>query len=145
MSGKHIMDYETIILPKGTLLFRGMNTTATLTSDFAGMPVDDKKFCLHENYNVFFYPFPFVAGTVAAYQYTVIYVTTQDLKLVNLILPSKFNRESRKTKTGGIVSCDDTENECDVSGRDYDPCVDYTKVPKDVSGMIAIAKADAET
>jgi hypothetical protein len=144
MSGNYIMDYETMIVPKGTLLFRGMNSTATLTSDFAGMLVDNK-FCLHENYNVFFYPFPFVAGTVAAYQYTVIYVTTRDLKLVNLILPSKFNRDSRKTKNGGILSCDEIENECDVSGRDYDPCVDYTKVPKDVSGMVAIAKADAET
>ena len=69
----------------------------------------------------------------------------RDLKLVNLILPSKFSRDSRKTKTGGIVSCDELEEQCGVSGRAYDPCVDYTKVPKDVSGMIAIAKADAET
>jgi hypothetical protein len=100
---------------------------------------------MHENYNVFFYPFPFISGAVDAYQYTVIYVTMRDLKLVNLILPSKFNREDKKTKTGGIVSCDKIKDKCGVSGRDYDPCVDYTKVPKDVSGMIAISKTDAET
>ena len=133
-----------MIIPKGTVLFRDMKTTETLTSDFAGMLVDNK-FCLHENYNVFFYPFPFIAGTVGAYNYTVIHVVMRDLKLVNLILPSKFSRDSRKTKTGGIVSCDNLEEQCGVSGRAYDPCVDYTKVPKDVSGMIAIAKADAET
>jgi hypothetical protein len=139
------MDYETIVIPKGTLLFRGMNSTATLTSDFAGMLVDDKKFCLNPNYNVFFYPFPFIAATVAAYQYTVIYVTMRDLKLVNLILPSKFNREGRTTKTGGIVSCDTIAGNCGVSGRSYDPCVDYTKVSGDISGMIAIAKVDADS
>jgi hypothetical protein len=142
------MDYETIVIPKGTVLFRAMKSTTTLTSDFAGIPVKDNKFCLHENYNVFFYPFPFVSGTIAAknagYQYTVIFVTTRDLKLVNLILPSKFNRDSGRTKNGGILSCDEIEDKCGVGGSDYDPCVDYTKVPKDVSGMIAIAKADAE-
>jgi hypothetical protein len=137
------MEYETIVIPKGTLLFRGMHSTATLTSDFAGMLVK-KKFCMHENYNVFFYPFPFISGAIDAYQYTVIYVTMRDLKLVNLILPSKFNREDRETNIGGIVSCHKIKDKCGVSGRDYDPCVDYTKVPGDISGMIAIAKTDAE-
>jgi len=28
------MDYETTILPKGTILFRGFDSTSTLTSDF---------------------------------------------------------------------------------------------------------------
>lgn len=136
------MDYETIVIPKGTLLFRGMHNPATLTADFAGMLVDDK-FCLNENYNVFFYPFPFVSGSVAPYRYMVIYVTTRDLNLVNLIIPSKFNRQSRQRETGGIVSCDKLPAQCGFTGREYDPCVDYTKVPKNTSGMIAIAKADA--
>jgi hypothetical protein len=65
--------------------------------------------------------------------------------LINLILPSKFNRDSKRTKNGGILTCDELEDKCGVGGSYYDPCIDYTKVPKDVSGMIAIAKADAET
>ena len=136
------MDYETIVIPKGTVLFRGMHSTVTLTSDFAGIP-DGENFCLGENYNVFFYPFPWISSTVEGYSYTTIYVTTRDLKLVNLILPSRFNRQNRETGTGGIVSCNKINIGCDEVGREYDPCVDYTKVSKDVSGMLAIAKADA--
>jgi hypothetical protein len=120
-----------------------MHNPATLTADFAGVLVNDK-FCLHENYNVFFYPFPFVSSTVGAYAYTVIYVTVCDLKLVNLILPSEFNRQNRQDETGGILSCENTPARCGVSGRAYDPCVDYTKVSKDISGMLAIAKVDAD-
>jgi hypothetical protein len=138
------MDYETIVIPKGTLMFRGIHTTDTLTADFGGMLVNGK-FCLHENYNVFFYPFPFVSSSVARYAYTAIYVTMRDLKLVNLILPSKFSREDRKNETGGIVSCEKTQARCGVTGRDFDPCVDYTKLPKDISGMLAIAQTDARS
>jgi hypothetical protein len=149
------MEYETIVIPKGTVLFRGMHSTETLTSDFAGK-FENGKFCIHENYNVFFYPFPFVATVLMEYEYTVIYVTIRDLKLVNLILPSKFNRqiefidtgdefiESEFTTTGGIVRCDKIEDKCGVRGRYFDPCVDYTKVSGDISGMIAIHKHDAE-
>jgi len=138
------MDYETITIPKGTVLFRGMHNTSTITSDFAGNANGDS-FCIHENYNVFFYPFPFVLESVAAYRYMVIYVTTRDLSLVNLIIPSTFNRQSRQRETGGIVSCNKLPPGCGFTGREYDPCLDYTKVPKNTSGMIAIAKTDANT
>jgi hypothetical protein len=139
------MEYETIIIPKGTVLFRGMRDTSTLTSDFAGIFTKDNDFCLHENFNVFFYPFPFVSSSVSRYEYTTIFVTMRDLKLVNLILPSKFNRQSRETRTGGILTCTaiPKDKACDTVGHHYDPCVDYTKVSKDVSGMLAIASADA--
>lgn len=137
-------EYETIVIPKGTVLFRGLHDTSTLTSDFAGMP-NEGSFCLYENFNVFFYPFPFVSASVSSYKYTTIYVTTRDLKLVNLILPSKFNRGNKGPGKGGIVSCDKKPVACNKAGREYDPCVDYTKVPQDVSGMIAIAKADADS
>ena len=138
------MDYETIVIPKGTVLFRGFDNTSTLTSDFAGIPIGET-FCLRPNFNVFFYPFPFVSSTIKMFRYMTIYVTPRDLKLVNLILPSKFNRQNRETGTGGIISCNKVDIGCGAVGREYDPCVDYTKVSKDVSGMLAIAKADAET
>ena len=138
------MDYETIVIPKGTVLFRGFDNTSTLTSDFAGIPIGET-FCIRPNFNVFFYPFPFVSSTIKMFRYMTIYVTHRDLKLVNLILPSKFNRGHRGPGIGGIVSCNKIEVGCGVQGREYDACVDYTKVSKDVSGMLAIAKADAET
>ena len=131
-----------MIIPQGTALFRGFNNTSTLTSDFAGMD-DGGKFCLHENYNVFFYPFPFVSGSVSNYTYTTLYVTMRDLKLINLILPSKYNRRDKESGIGGIVRCDKAPMGCGKKGRHFDPCVDYSKVPKDVSGVVAIAQADA--
>jgi len=133
-----------MVIPQGTALFRGSHNTSTLTSDFAGMD-DGGKFCLHENYNVFFYPFPFVSGSVSNYTYTTLYVTMRDLKLINLILPSMYNRRDKESGIGGIVRCDNAPMGCGKKGRQYDPCVDYSKVPKDVSGVIAIAKADAES
>lgn len=138
------MEYETIVIPKGTLLFRGVHNVTTLTSDFAGIPTD-AGFCLHKNFNVFFYPFPFVSNTISDYKYHVMHVTMRDLKLVNLISPSKFNRQDKSSNIGGITTCDRIPKTCGVSGRNYDPCVDYSKVSGDVSGMLAIAKADAKT
>jgi hypothetical protein len=137
------LPYETIVIPKGTVLFRGINSTAAITSDFAGM-LKGEKFCLHENYNVFFYPFPFISNTVATYPYMAIYVTMRDLKLINLVLPSKFNRGHGNAETGGIVACNNIKLGCNnTQGRDYDPCIDYRQVPNDISGMVAIANADA--
>jgi hypothetical protein len=136
------MDYETTILPKGTILFRGFDSTSTLTSDFAGI-LNEDKFCLRENFNVFFYPFPFVSDTVKPYKYMTIYVTTRDVKILNLILPSKFNHGQRTHNRGGIVSCDSINVGCNVVGFHYDPCINYTKVPYDVTGMLAISPIDA--
>jgi hypothetical protein len=137
------MAYETIVIPKGTVLFRGFDNTSTLTSDFGGIP-NGEDFCLGPNFNVFFYPFPFISSTIKMFKYATIYVTSRDLKLVNLILPSKYNRQHKEMGRGGIVSCDQIDIGCNAVGRNFDPCVDYTKVPQDVTGMIAIADFDAQ-
>ncbi len=137
--------YETIIIPKGTMLFRGMNSTSALTSDFAGVPKPGNTFCLGKYHNVFFYPFPFVADSVKPYAHIFMYATTRDLKLVNLILPSKFSRQDRMKRLGGIASCSMFDIGCDLTGFDFDPCIDYSVVKEDVAGMIAIANMDAKT
>lgn len=124
-------------------MFRGIHDTKTLTSDFAGMKNGRNSFCLHKNYNVFFYPFPFVTQTVSKYKHIVMFMTTRDLTLVNLILPSKFYRGNRHDSTGGIVSCDSLEYKCGQTGRSYDPCIDYSKVSESIDGMLAIAAEDA--
>jgi len=136
---------EIIVLPKGTLLFRGIHARSNLVSDYAGILSGKHTYCLSENYNVFFYPYPFIADAVSAMVYTevIMYVTQRDLKLINLASPSKFSRSDRELNIGGITSCDALPEKCGVKGFDYDPCVDYSKVPLDVSGMIAIAHQDA--
>lgn len=139
--------YYTVIIPKGTLLFRSTNTTYDLVKDFAGIPKDSNNFCLFPNFNVFFYPFPFVSETVNKYAYTNIYVLNNDVKLINLISPSPYTRQSRISSKGGIVSCDKVDFKgCTDFGKAYDPCIDFSIVKDgDVVGMIAIAQLDARS
>lgn len=132
-----------MILPKGTLLFRGMNSVQKLTSDYAGI-ANGNSFCLNKNFNVFFYPYPFIADVVGNYGNLGAYFTRKDIKILKLVSPSKFSRADRNVNKGGIISCDKIPDFCNIKGRDYDPCIDYSKVPEDVSGMVAIAKIDAD-
>lgn len=116
-----------------------------MTSDYAGILSGKDTYCLSKNYNVFFYPYPFVANTVDALSYKeiLIYFTQRDLKLINLVSPSKFSRGDRILKRGGIISCDKLPVECGVTGFEYDACIDYSKAPEDIVGMVAIARQDA--
>lgn len=138
--------YETIILPKGTVLFRSTNSTLDYVKDFAGIPKKGDEFCLYPNFNVFFYPFPFVSESISKYSYTSVFILLNDVKLINLISPSKFTRKDRLDKKGGIVSCDKVDSKgCTEHGYDYDPCIDFDIVKdKEVVGMIAIAQEDAK-
>ena len=140
-------EYETIVIPKGTLLFRGIDSVESLVNDFAGIRKGNtNQFCLTANYNVFFYPFPFVANSVNEdYESIVVFVTSRDLKLINLILPSKFHRADRDTGKGGIITCNKVDMGCGMKGQKFDPCVNYDDISTDVSGIIAIAEADART
>lgn len=139
--------YETVVIPKGTLLFRSTNSVADLTKDFAGIPQPGNSYCLFPNFNVFFYPYPFVSESVQKYDYTCIFVLNNDVKLINLIQPSPFTRKDRLDSKGGIVSCDKVDFKgCTTYGKVYDPCIDFEKVKdKDIVGMIAIAHEDAKT
>jgi hypothetical protein len=137
--------YETVIIPKGTLLFRSTNSTHDIVKDFAGIPKTNGEFCLYPNFNVFFYPFPFASESVKKYTFTNIYILNNDVKLLNLILPSKYSRHNRYEEKGGIISCNkikDTKG-CTTFGKSYDPCIDFEQVKDDsVVGMIALARLD---
>ena len=135
---------ETIVLPKGTLLFRGITSPSKMISDYAGILSGKDTYCLSKNFNVFFYPYPFIANTINEYPNIIIYFTQRDLKLINLVSPSKFSRGDRNSGRGGIISCDKLPEKCGVTGFDYDPCVDYSKAPTDIAGIVAIARQDAD-
>ena len=140
--------YETVIIPKGTLLFRATNSTYDIVKDFAGLPKGRGEFCLFPNFNVFFYPYPFVSESVGKYDYTCIYVLNNDIKLLKLIAPSPYSRDDRINAKGGIISCDEIKDfkGCTDYGKKYDPCINFEKVKDDaVVGMIAIAGLDAKT
>jgi len=138
--------YVTTIIPKGTLLFRGVSSIADLTGDFAGILSVNSTYCLYPNFNVFFYPYPFVADIVKEYRYICIFVLLRDVKLINLISPSPYTRSGRYEKKGGIISCDKIESTCIEQGRPYDACIDFKVVEdNDVVGMLAIPQADSKS
>ena len=138
--------YYTTIIPKGTLLFRGVTSIADLTGDFAGILSINSTYCLYPNFNVFFYPYPFVAEIVKLYKYICIFVLTRDVKLINLIQPSPYVRSDRFEKKGGIVSCDKIESLCIEKGRLYDSCIDFNIVKdKSIVGMLGIPQTDAKS
>ena len=140
-------EYYTITIPKGTLLFRSTNSVSDLTKDFAGLPQSGNSYCLFPNFNVFFYPYPFVSESVKKYDYTCIFVLKKDVKLINLIQPSPYTRKDRLEGKGGVVSCDKVDFKgCTTYGKDYDPCINFEKVnDKNIVGILAIAHEDAKT
>jgi hypothetical protein len=140
-------EYYTTKLPKGTLLFRSVYSTSDIVKDFAGIPVQGTttRFCIYPNFNVFFYPFPFVSESISNYTYTNIFILNNDVNLINLIMPSEYSRDDRIHGRGGVIACNDTRTySCSTSGFKYDPCIDFKKVKEpDIVGMIAIAKEDS--
>ncbi|NDB83017.1 MAG: hypothetical protein EB127_09810, partial [Alphaproteobacteria bacterium] len=82
-------------IPKGTLLFRLVKRPL---DDTRGVPLDDGTRCIIPNYNVFFYPNPFVVKlTIGKWiknedvgHYIYVYTLTNDIKVLKLIKPSKY-------------------------------------------------------
>ncbi len=160
-----------VTIPKGTILFRSIKEKSLLNNDYCGIKkVNDSKseneydeeedttneydeeednnssYCLHKNHNVFFYPYP-------GYSYSygdehgnlTIFVAKRNLKLVNLLLPSKYIRGDRRTLSF-LKSCNKIEKSfCDgLEGNSYDPCLTkhFLETYPDINGMYTIAGMD---
>jgi hypothetical protein len=134
----------TTIIPKGTLLFRGVKD---VKSDFAGIPLSDGSYKLTPYHNVFFYPYPFVADLDRAhyddftyYNNSVeVYETLHPIEIVSLIAPSPFTRAERM-RDQFLTNCDKVYKE----GRIYDPCFMKEFIQKfpTVLGMEAVGRDD---
>lgn len=129
----------TMIIPKGTLLFRGVMYPET---DYNGV-----NNCISPHYNVFFYFSPFVLDGISGWYDNIeqmqVYVASQDLKVASLLSPSKFTRKTRLTKKQFMVPCNKTRKSC-ITGRVYDPCFRDSFMEKHPSlvGWTAIGHAD---
>jgi hypothetical protein len=131
----------TTVIPKGTLLFRGVKNPK---SDFAGIPQPDGTYKLTPDYNVFFYPYPFIAdldpehyNDFTKYNNSVeVYETQVPIQIVSLISPSRFTRAHRMLNQF-LTGC---------KGREYDPC--FMKEFRDkypmILGMEAIGGSDGK-
>jgi hypothetical protein len=139
-------------IPKGTLLFRLVKRSL---NDTRGVPLDDGTRCIIPNYNVFFYPNPFVIKlalgkwlkTEDLGEYVHVYILTHDIKVLKLIKPSKYSRGHKKTKRNFIKTCSTVPKGCMPNSLSrYDPCLSDTIISKYpyVVGIMGIPAADSK-
>jgi hypothetical protein len=138
-------------IPKGTLLFRMTNNTL---NDTRGVPLDDGTRCIIPNFNVYFYPNPFVMKYAAGKflgeklkdRRMHVYILNNDVKVIKLLLPSKYTRQHKGTKRSFIKRCSNVPKGCMPGELGFrDPCLSDTIVEKypDIVGMTGVAVYDA--
>ena len=146
------ISFETIIIPKGTLLFRGLSygkhsKVSYLFNDFIGYS-NNGRYSVAPTMNVFFYPVPYVGDVVNTLRPTdisnvglsiadesfemthrpnvyAIYITQYDLELVLLVKPATISRkDTYESTTTPLIMCDRiSENDkCGMKMSDIDPC-----------------------
>ena len=171
-----LLDSRTIYLvdlPAGTILFRGERVPDATENelnfyrDFLGTIGVEGKYCMAPNYNVFFYPFPFVPFGVRGYgkRFNAIqmYVTRKKVTVVCMISPSTQVRGNPKgyDMAMPIIRCNNLVEQlgredvlCGVTGEKrkdklrqmtYDNCLNPNLLGKGVplNGWMAIAENDS--
>ena len=141
--------FQTIVLPKGTILFRGIDLLTDkphpeyIFTDLFGPQDKDGYYCIDSHENKFFYPAPFVSDSVARFALHGIYHTNYDLELVLMLKPSK---NTRNKSTGAYLRCDEIseKDQCGKRRNNYDPCLSpqLLKEYPHIQGFIAIAQKD---
>jgi len=138
------------IIPKGTILFR---ITETPDNDLRGVPLGDGTRCLAPNFNVFFFPNPFM-WKMALEKWTkkeltnplmCIYVLIKDVKVISLVDPSKYARTTKNEPRTFITKCSKVSQGClPRKGNPYDPCFSKTIIKNfpDIVGMQAVSFMD---
>jgi len=120
-------------IPRGTLLFR---LTKSPLNDTRGVPHEGTR-CITPNFNVFFYPNPFIADItlkpwLSDFDNKVyVYILDNDVKVLHLLKPSKNSRASKSKKSNFIKRCSSVPKGCMPKlGSEYDPCLSDTMIKK---------------
>ncbi len=94
------VSFETTVLPKGTVLFRGMDPSDGYHKDIYrpfgdlfGKRSFEGNYCVSPHQNVFFYPAPYVSDVVNRYAIHTVFLTNYDIELVLAISPGKLSRD----------------------------------------------------
>lgn len=146
--------FQTIIIPKGTVLFRGINyDTAsnymTIFNDLVGFP-GSQYYKIDPNMNVFFYPVPYVSDSVKIYDIHILYITQYDIELLLLVEPSDMSRSNKETSKYKDIftTCTNLglKNKCGQDMNPNDPCFTYDMLKQfpQIDGYIGIAEQDTE-
>jgi hypothetical protein len=133
--------------PKGTLLFRLVKNPE---DDIRGPKLADGSRCLTPHYHAFFYPNPFMGKLsidlwASYYNKIHVYKTTKDIRVLSLLLPSKYSRTHKATRRTFIKRCKKAPQGCLPKPlKGYDPCFSETMVKKhpDIVGIMSIATND---
>jgi hypothetical protein len=131
---------KTVVIPKGTLLFRGISDMVDLVSAFAGLRVKSKSlpnYCLGIEHRVYFYPYPFVANLVSQYKHIILFVTTRDITLINLMHPDGYTYHNH-----GPALRDCQIPGCHRSQNSFEYCINYDLVPNTVTGVVGLHGQD---
>lgn len=146
------ISFETIIIPKGTLLFRGLSygkhsKVSYLFNDFIGYS-NNGRYSVAPTMNVFFYPVPYVGDVVNTFNVYAMYITQYDLELVLLVKPATISRkDTYESTTTPLIMCDrNSENDkCGMKMSDIDPCFtdDILEKYPYINGYIALSETDA--
>lgn len=130
---------HTTKLPKGTILFRGIHSLNSMSTDFLGVSKNGV-YCLPPQHMVYFYPFPFIDSTVSQYAIYVIYVLTDDTEIITLISPAPLTRSNRREKFLPYTSCNAIRIGCGLSGEALDPCLksDFMSEYPNIAGIISV-------
>jgi hypothetical protein len=141
--------FDTITIPKGTLLFRGIDVYTDkphpefFFTDLFGSQDKDGYYCVDPHENKFFYPAPFVSDSVNRYAIHVVFHTNYDLEVVILVNPSK---NSRSQHGAYVQRCSELSNYdmCGKERKNYDPCLSPSLLHEfpHIQGFIAIAEKD---
>jgi len=146
--------YNTIIIPKGTILFRGVNIVDekkyyNIFNDLIGYR-NDKYFSISPIMNVFFYPVPYVSDAVNIYNTHIMYITQYDIEILLMIKPSNITRANKSNKYSNVITtCNNIsqKDKCGFEMSAIDPCFTDLIIDKypHIDGYITIAEQDANT
>ena len=147
------ISFKTLIIPRGTILFRGINFEdetkyTNIFEDLIGYRTE-KYYGIDPNMNVFFYPVPYISDSVKVYDIHVMYVTQYDIELLLLINPSNISRENKNNDIYNDIfrTCMNisNKNKCGQDMSIIDPCLsdDVRKRFPQIDGYIAISNQDS--
>ncbi len=148
----------TMILPKGTVLFRG-TSKEDISNNFKGVSIahiynyntgneEYSDHVLYPNYNVFFYPYPYSSDKIFKnFTDILVYTLERDVEIVMGVTPSP-NKRSNRINSEYLKSCNkvDLTSDPDIIGRTYDPCFDpeFIKLYPTIVGIMNLAQKDAD-
>ena len=142
--------FNTIIIPKGTILFRGIDfnsNSENIVRDLFGTNDGGGNFCVDPHLNKFFYPSPFVSESINKYPIHGIFIINYDIEIVLMVLPSLDVREKKGDLFSPYVPCTSIsdKDKCKEKRNPEDPCLSelFIKEYPDIQGYIAIHRKDA--